>query len=112
VTSPKIKADAAAAVKTLGITSITDQIESLPVSPTDDELRLQLFRVIYSSPTLEKYAIQAVPPIHIIVKNGHVTLEGTVAAQAEKNQAELEASALPGVISLKNNLRVEKQAAA
>jgi hyperosmotically inducible protein len=111
VTSPKIKVDAAAAVKALGIASVTDQIESLPVSVTDDELRLQLFRVIYSSPTLEKYAIQAVPPIHIIVKNGHVTLEGTVSAQAERNQAEIEASAVSGVIALNNNLRVQKQAA-
>jgi hyperosmotically inducible protein len=111
VTSPRMKASAEAAVRALGVTSITDQIESLPVSPTDDELRLQLFRVLYSSPTLEKYAIQAVPPIHIIVKNGHVTLEGTIAAQSEKNEAEIEASALPGVVSLRNNLRIEKQAA-
>lgn len=111
VTSPSIKTSAEKAVKQLGVTSINDEIESLPVSPTDDELRLQIFRAIHTSPILEKYAIQAVSPIHILVKNGHVTLEGTVREEAEKNQAELEASAIPGVVSLKNNLRIDKQVA-
>jgi hyperosmotically inducible protein len=109
ITSPSLKTTAESAVKSLGVTTVADQIESLPVSPTDDELRLQLFRAIYTSPMLEKYAIKAVPPIHIIVKQGHVTLEGTVGSDAEKNEAEVEATAMPGVVSFKNNLRVEKQ---
>jgi hyperosmotically inducible protein len=111
ITSPSLKTTAESAVKSLGVTSVANQIESLPVSPTDDELRLQLFRAIYTSPTLEKYAIKAVQPIHIIVNQGHVTLEGTVGSEAEKNQAEIEATAIPGVVSFNNKLRVEKQTA-
>jgi hyperosmotically inducible protein len=110
VTRPALKSEAAKAVNMEGISGLDNRIMVLPVSPHDDELRLQLFRIIDSNPMLEKYAIQTVRPIHIIVNNGDVTLEGVVASESEKNQAELETSAVPGVRSLKNNLRIEPQA--
>ncbi|HEV3198528.1 MAG TPA: BON domain-containing protein, partial [Bryobacteraceae bacterium] len=80
----------------------------LPLSPMDDKLRLAVYRTIFSQPGLDRYALQAVPPIHIIVDNGKVTLEGVVASQADKDMANLRASGVPGVFSVVNNLRVEK----
>jgi osmotically-inducible protein OsmY len=50
----------------------------------------------------------ALPPIHIIVKGGHVTLEGQVNTQADKDAAALRANTVPGVFSVENNLRVAK----
>jgi hyperosmotically inducible protein len=79
----------------------------LPLSPNDDRLRLALFHAIYGHSALNRYAIQAVPPIHIIVKNGNVTLEGVVATQMDKQIAEMQAKSVPGVFTVTNNLRVE-----
>ena len=75
-----------------GVTGVTNEIEVLPVSFNDDDLRLRVARAIYRDPVLSRYAIQAVPPIHIIVKNGHVTLEGVVNNEMEKNVAFVRAS--------------------
>jgi hyperosmotically inducible protein len=109
VTRPTLKSDAEAAVKSIeAVSKVNNQIEVLPPSPEDDRLRLALYRAIYSSPPLQRYAIQSVPPIHIIVKNGHATLEGVVASEADKNLANLQANSVPGVFSVTNNLRVEK----
>ena len=109
VVRPATKADAEARVKKIeGITGVINQIEVLPASPMDDELRWKLYRALYSAPMLEKYAIQAVPPIHIIVKNGHVTLEGVVETESDKNVANIRASGVSGTFSVTNNLRVEK----
>ncbi len=110
VTRPVLKSDAEAAVKKIeGVAGIDNQIEVLPPSPIDDQLRSALFRAIYSSPPLQKYVNQAVPPIHIIVKGGHVTLEGVVANEADKNVAGIQANSVPNVFSVTNNLRVENQ---
>ena len=79
----------------------------LPVSQNDNRIRLRTYRAIYRDRTLERYAIQAVPPIHIIVKNGHVTLEGVVGVEMDKNIANLKARGVSGVFSVTNNLRVE-----
>lgn len=107
VVRPTLKSDAEAAVKSIeGVAHVNNQIEVLPPSPDDDRLRLVLFRTIYSAPPLQRYAIQNVPPIHIIVKNGHVTLEGVVASESDKNLAGLQANSVPGVFSVTNNLRV------
>jgi hyperosmotically inducible protein len=57
---------------------------------------------------LNRYALQAVPPIHIIVNNGNVTLEGVVANQSDKNIAGMQANSVPGAFSVTNNLRVEQ----
>jgi hyperosmotically inducible protein len=91
-----------------GVQTVDNQIEVLPLSPNDDQLRRALFRAIYSKPQLERYALSAVPPIHIIVKNGNATLEGVVATEADKNVAGIAANGVSGVFSVKNNLRVEK----
>jgi osmotically-inducible protein OsmY len=73
----------------------------------DDGLRRQLFRTIYGYPALEKYALGVQKPIRIIVKNGHVTLEGVVDSEADKNIVGIRANGVPNVFSVENNLRVE-----
>lgn len=108
VTRPTLKSDAERVVKDIeGVEKITNHIEVLPLSPNDDRLRLALYQSIYGHTALNRYALSAVPPIHIIVKNGHVALEGIVANEMDKNVANVQASAVPGVFSVKNNLRVE-----
>lgn len=107
VTRPVLKSDAETAVKSIeGVASVTNDIEVLPVSPMDDQLRRALFRAIYGDPGLQRYAIQAIPSIHIIVKNGNVTLEGVVDNEMDKNLAGLRANQVPNVFSVKNNLVV------
>jgi osmotically-inducible protein OsmY len=108
VTRPVLKGDAENAVKRIeGVERVENRIEVLPPSPADDQIRRAEFRAIFGSPSLNRYAIQAVPPIHIVVKNGHVTLEGVVASAADKNIAGVQANGVPGVFSVTNNLRVE-----
>ena len=109
VTRPALKDDAGKAVRNIeGIERVDNQIRVLPLSSMDDHIRLAEYRAIYSQPGLEKYALQAIPPIHIIVENGHVTLEGVVANQADKDMAYVRANSVSGVFSVTNNLRVEK----
>lgn len=108
VVRPTLKNDAANAVKHVrGVETVDNQIKVLPTSPMDDQTRRAEYRAIYSQPNLQMYAIQSVPPIHIIVDNGHVTLEGVVANQADKNAAGIAANGVPNVFSVTNNLRVE-----
>lgn len=108
VTRPTLKADAERVVKKIeGVERVKNEIEVLPPSPQDDRIRAAAFRAIYGDPALNRYANQAVPPIHIIVKNGNITLEGVVANEADKNIAGIRANEIPGVFSVKNNLRVE-----
>jgi hyperosmotically inducible periplasmic protein len=91
-----------------GVASVTNELEVLPVSFTDDNLRVRLARALYRDPVLSRYAIQAIPPIHIIVKNGRVTLEGVVSTEMEKNVAGLRASSAGLSFGpVQNNLRVE-----
>ena len=109
VTRPTLKSDAERVVKSIeGVDKVVNKIEVLPLSPNDERIRLAVYRAIYSHAGLQRYGIQAVPPIHIIVNNGNVTLEGVVATEADKNIANLQANGVPGVFSVKNNLRVEK----
>lgn len=110
VTRPTLKSDAAGVVKQIeGVESVDNQIEVLPVSPNDDRIRLAVYRAIYGQTALNRYALQAVPPIHIIVKSGNVALEGVVANEGDKNIAGVQANGVSGVFSVKNNLRVEKR---
>lgn len=111
VVRPTLKAHALAAIKSLeGVGKVTDQIEVLPVSSSDDDLRRTIYRAIYEDPALKRYAIQALPAIRIVVKNGGVTLEGVVDSEADKSLAGLRsASANPA--SLQNNLIVHKREA-
>jgi hyperosmotically inducible periplasmic protein len=107
VVRPVTKSDAENAVKHIeGIQSVDNQIEVLPPSPMDDRLRLQLFRAIYGFPALEKYDLGTIKPIRIIVKNGHVSLEGVVDSQADKDTAGIRANSVPGIFEVKNNLQV------
>jgi BON domain len=109
VRDPVLKTEAEKAVKRVeGVTTVDDQIEVLPVSPNDDRLRLATYRAIYAKPGLQRYQLAAVPPIHIIVKNGNVTLEGVVANQGDKDTAGIAANTVSGVFHVTNNLRVEK----
>jgi hyperosmotically inducible protein len=109
VTRPTLKTDAEAAVKHIeGVTSVDNQLEVLPLSPNDDRIRLAVYRAVYRQASLSRYALQAVPPIHIIVKNGNVHLEGVVASEGDKNIAGIQAKTVSGVFSVDNNLRVEK----
>jgi len=75
-----------------GVASVTNEIKVLPLSTFDDRLRVQVARAIYSDPTLSRYAMGAIPAIHIIVDNGHVTLTGLVSSDAEKQVAGMRAS--------------------
>jgi hyperosmotically inducible periplasmic protein len=109
VTQPVTKSDAGNAVKGIeGVEHVDNQIEVLPVSPMDDQLRRRLFRAIYGFPSLERYAMPVVKPIRIIVKNGHVTLEGVVDSETDKNTAGIRANGVSGVFSVTNNLSVQK----
>jgi hyperosmotically inducible protein len=107
VVRPSLKSDAAGVIKNVeGVSSVENNIEVLPPSPMDDQLRRALFRAIYSEPQLSRYAQSAVPSIHIIVKNGNVTLEGVADNESDKNLAGLRANGVPNVFSVKNNLVV------
>lgn len=108
VSRPVLKSDAENAVKHVeGVERVDNQIEVLPTSPMDDQIRIATYRAIYGNSTLSPYSLRAVPPIHIIVKNGHVTLEGVVANQMDKQIAGQQANSVPNVFSVTNNLRVE-----
>jgi hyperosmotically inducible periplasmic protein len=108
VTQPTIKDEAASAVKHIeGVESVDNQIQVLPVSFNDDRIRRATFRAIYSFPSLQMYALRSVPTIHIIVDNGHITLEGSVSRESDKDAAGIRANAVPGAFSVTNNLRVD-----
>src|SRR5215475_13623270 len=107
VVRPTLKSDAEAAVKGIeSVASINNQIEVLPVSPMDDQVRRAVYRAIYSDASLSKYGWSALPSIHIIVKNGHVSLEGVVDSESDKNLANLRTNGVPNVFSVTNNLSV------
>src|ERR1700758_5296115 len=102
VTRPTLKSDAERVVKGIeGVERVDNQIEVLPVSPNDDRIRRDVYRAIYSNPVLSPYSLRAVPPIHIIVKNGNVILVGAVARQMDKQVAEVQAKGVAGVFGVK-----------
>jgi hyperosmotically inducible periplasmic protein len=104
-----LKADAEASVKKIeGVESVDNEIEILPVSAADDQIRRAEFRAIYSTPNLNRYAQSAVLSIHIIVKNGHVSLEGIVDSQGDKDAAGIAANSVPNVFSVTNDLVVQR----
>jgi hyperosmotically inducible protein len=109
VTNPVLKTDAENAVKRIeGVTQVNDQIEVLPLSPMDNDIRRAEFRAIYGDPMIgDRYGHQALPGIHIIVKNGNVTLEGVVANQADKNLINVRANSVANVFHVQNDLQVE-----
>jgi len=108
VTRPTLKSDSERVVKSIeGVEKVTNNIEVLPVSPNDDRVRMAAYRAIYGHTALNRYALNAVPPIHIIVKNGNISLEGVVANEGDKNIAGIQANSVPGAFSVTNNLVVE-----
>jgi hyperosmotically inducible protein len=86
---------------------VTSEIKVLPLSDFDNRLRLQVARAIYSDPAFTQYAMMAIPPVHIIVDNGHVTLTGMVATDYEKQIAGMRANTAGLSFSVVNNLQVE-----
>ena len=108
VTRPTLKSDAGNVVKGVeGVERVDNKIQVLPLSSIDDGLRIAEYRAIYGHPGLDRYAMQSVPPIHIIVDNGKVTLEGVVANQGDKDMAGVRANTVSGVFSVTNNLRLD-----
>jgi hyperosmotically inducible periplasmic protein len=107
VVNPAVKSDAENSVKRIeGVEKVVNNIEVLPPSPIDDRIRRQVYRAIYSYGPLFKYGGMAVPPIHIIVKNSRVTLDGVVDSETDKNLVGMRANQVPGIFQVTNNLRV------
>lgn len=109
VRNASLKDSAEKSVKKIeGVESVENQIEILPPSSNDDKIRLQVARALFNDDRLSRYSMGSLPPIHIIVKAGHVTLEGVVDSQADKDYATIKAKGVPGTFSVDNNLRVQK----
>jgi hyperosmotically inducible periplasmic protein len=109
VRNAALKPDAANVVKRIeGVTKVVNNIEVLPLSPMDDQIRRQTYRAVFGFASLQRYSVAPIPSIHIIVKNGNVTLEGAVANQSDKDAAYLRANGVPNVFSVTNNLVVDK----
>jgi hyperosmotically inducible periplasmic protein len=106
-----LKDEAESVVKKIeGVERVENRIEILPPSSNDERIRRQVARAIFRDDRLFRYSMGALPPIHIIVKSGHVTLEGAVDSQVDKDAAGIRANGVPGVFSVENNLKVENSA--
>jgi hyperosmotically inducible periplasmic protein len=111
VSRPILKSDAENVVKRIeGVEKVVNNIEVLPTSINDDRIRRAAYRAIYGNSVLNQYQLRAVPPIHIIVKNGNITLEGVVARAMDKQIAGMQANSVHGAFSVTNNLVVEEEA--
>ena len=110
VTNPSLKPDAARAVKKVeGVEKVINNIEILPPSPMDQQIRERVKQAIYGGyGPLFKYSRNPNPPIRIIVKNARVTLEGVVDSEGDKNLCTLRVNQISSVMSVTNNLRVVK----
>jgi hyperosmotically inducible periplasmic protein len=107
VTRPTLKSDAENVVRSIeAVDRVVNRIEVLPVSFQDDRIRVAAYRAIFTHPGLDRYALQPVPPIRIIVRNGNIALEGVVASEMDKTIANMQARQVPGVFSVTNNLEV------
>ena len=101
------KDDAAKFVKSIsGVTKVVNNIEVLPPSPFDNQIRRAEYRTVFSQSDLGRYTMGSIPQVHIIVKNGHVSLEGVVMNEMDKNIAGIAANSVPGVFSVENNLQI------
>ena len=109
VTRPTLKSDAENVVKRIeGVEKVNNEIEVLPLSPNDERIRRNVYLALVRRPQLQKYFMQAVPSIRIIVKNGNATLEGVVANKSDADVAKIAANGVSGVFSVTSNLRAEK----
>ena len=108
VTQPVVKEDAEQAVKRIpGVETVVNQIEVLPLSRLDDQIRRKVYYAVYAYGPLERYALGSQPAIRIIVKNGNVTLIGAVANAMDRETVFERANMVPGVFSVKNRLSIE-----
>lgn len=111
VVRPSTREDAARRVARIaGIERVINNIEVLPLSRFDDDIRLRTYRALFRSGYLDRYGRGVNPSIHIIVNRGHVTLEGVVSTRGDRNLAYHAAMGVPGVFSVTNNLRTERDA--
>jgi len=110
VTRPTLKKDAQRRVeKVEGVDRVINQIEVLPLSPYDDRLRRAVFRELFNfNSPLFRYGQQPIPPIHIIVNRGRLTLKGVVANKGDSDLANIKARGVPGIFEVRNELRVER----
>lgn len=107
VTRPALRRDAETAARRIeGVTKVANRIHVLPLSELDDHVRVAAFRAIFGDPVLNRYAVEAVPPIHIVVEDGKVTLVGAVASESDRNLAGVRAGGVAGVFGVTNELRV------
>ena len=90
-----------------GVRRVVNQIEVLPLSSFDDSIRTRTYRVVFRAGGLYRYAMGANPSIHIVVNRGHITLEGVVSNDGDRQLAYAAARSVPGVFSVTNNLRSE-----
>jgi len=98
--------------RTAGVKDVISEVQILPASIFDDQLRRQAMRVIYGDSVLSRYAMDPARPIRIIVDNGHLSLYGTVQSTADKQIAGLRANGIPGAFSVQNNLVADSDAKA
>jgi hyperosmotically inducible periplasmic protein len=109
VVRPTLKSDAERRLKGIeGVDQVINDIEVLPTSPSDERIRIAVARNIYRSDALDRYGFQVQPSIHIIVKQGRVSLEGVVDTESDKTIAGLKAREVGGVFDVKNNLAVAR----
>jgi hyperosmotically inducible protein len=110
VTRPTLKSSAAKVVEQIeGITKVVNNIEVLPLSPNDDRIRLATYRAVLGYGPLTRYSWGPIPPIHIIVKNGDITLRGVVANEGDRNIANIRANGVSGAFSVTNELRLDSK---
>lgn len=113
VVRPSTKSDAEKRVREIeGVTRVVNEIQTLPLSPSDDRLRRAVYRAIYNSDSpLFRYATQAVPSIHIIIDHGHAVLKGVVDSKGDADLANIRARGVPGLFDVKNELTSESEMA-
>jgi hyperosmotically inducible protein len=110
VTRPTLKRDAENIIKRIeGVSAVDNQVEVLPLSSYDNHIRLNAYYAIFGSPSLNRYAIMAQPPIHIVVKNGAVTLEGVVNNEMDRQLADARVRGLPGTFEVTNHLQLDSR---
>jgi hyperosmotically inducible periplasmic protein len=108
VRQPVLKLDTENSIKHLeGVKQVDDQIEVLPLSKFDDQIRRDTLRAIYEYPALNRYVLNSHPTIHIIVKDGNVTLAGVVANTMDREMAYTRANGVHGAFSVTNELQVQ-----
>jgi hyperosmotically inducible protein len=110
VVRPTTRKDAERRVARIdGVERVVNQIEVLPLSSFDDSIRIRTYRTLFRAGGLYRYAMGANPSIHIVVNRGHVTLEGVVANEGDRRLAYAMARGVPGVFSVTNNLRTDRE---